>query len=127
MGKDFFYQYINNIKKFFTRSKLITWGVGFTLYENKKTLLDPDKIQHKNIHENIFEGFDLIGCRDFGLNFKNYTWLPCASCMHNDFEKFYSKISVPLPFQISCSVCVRFPVGIIYLLLAVFQAKGTGT
>ena len=93
LGKDFFYQYINNIKKFFTRSKLITWGVGFTLYENKnkKTLLDPGKIQHKTIHKNIFEGFDLIGCRDFGLNFKNYTWLPCASCMHNDFEKFHSK------------------------------------
>lgn len=56
--------------------KKIVWGAGHNTHDqNEFRNSDP-----------FLEMFDLVGIRDFGTK---YEWVPCASCMHEAFNKIY--------------------------------------
>jgi len=59
-------------------SKKIVWGAGHNA--------DPMKKGHRVEYPNYLDNFNLIGIRDFG---QNYSWAPCASCMHPALRKTY--------------------------------------
>ncbi len=60
-------------------TKLISWGIGQQIYNN---------YQLQDIHDFDYSqythGFDLVGIRD--SHYTDY-WVPCASCMHESFDK----------------------------------------
>jgi hypothetical protein len=62
-----------------TPSKRIIWGAGHNAKTNKtkiKELAYPSSLRD----------YDLVGIRDYGTG---YNWVPCASCMHQAFDKDY--------------------------------------
>ena len=64
--------------------QLITWGVGQQIYRT-----DPDRqCYYQNFdYSEYLQGFDLIGIRDFDHPNPDYHWVPCVSCMSNQFDK----------------------------------------
>lgn len=61
------------------RGKLIAWGVGQQTYKAINTT-DPELL---NVLQ-CLSAFDLIGIRDVN---QGYDWVPCASCMHPEFDQ----------------------------------------
>lgn len=74
-----FLDHISQLASLKGRGKLIAWGVGQQLYGT----FDANDIEGFD-YSSYLEDFDLVGIRDFGLN---YNWVPCVSCMHPAFEK----------------------------------------
>lgn len=67
---------INNINT--DISKKIIWGAGHNS--------DPVKKASRIEYPEYLNSFDLVGVRDYG---QNYSWVPCASCMHPALRKTY--------------------------------------
>lgn len=62
-----------------TQGKRILWGVGQQIYKGHQTLV------HQSFDYSPYtQGMDLVGIRDHDLG---YDWVPCASCMHAEFDK----------------------------------------
>lgn len=76
---EFFYPALKILQQNKQKGKLIIWGGGQQLDYGA---------WHKEFwnfnYEKFLSGFDLIGIRDYGFN---YRWVPCASCMHAAFDK----------------------------------------
>ncbi|KKN76114.1 hypothetical protein LCGC14_0373090 [marine sediment metagenome] len=53
----------------------IAWGMG----QMNKEFIYPTEF--------VLDGFDLVGCRDYGP--RNVEWVPCASCMSPLFDREY--------------------------------------
>ena len=53
------------------------WGAGHNNYDLEREVEYPEYL----------EEFDSIGMRDYGTG---YQWVPCASCMHNAFDREYT-------------------------------------
>ncbi|NEO30172.1 MAG: hypothetical protein F6K36_06970 [Symploca sp. SIO3C6] len=70
---------ISELIKMREGAKIIAWGIGQQIYGGSKL----EDIQAFNYSEYL-DDFDLVGIRDFGCQ---YNWLPCASCMHQSFDK----------------------------------------
>lgn len=64
--------------------QLITWGIGQQIYRT-----DPDRQGYYQDFDYLkyLQQFDLIGIRDFEHPNPNYYWVPCASCMSDQFDK----------------------------------------
>lgn len=64
------------------KKKIIFWGLG-----HNSPMSDFGKLSFLN-YENWNLRIGAIGVRDFA---SRYPWVPCASCMSNEFDKQYSK------------------------------------
>ncbi|MCL2929091.1 MAG: hypothetical protein O4861_02640 [Trichodesmium sp. St16_bin4-tuft] len=64
--------------------KIITWGIGQQIY---RTGLDRQHYYQDFDYSEYLQGFDLCGIRDFEHPNPNYHWVPCASCMSDQFDK----------------------------------------
>jgi hypothetical protein len=60
------------------KGKKVFWGVGQQKYGRRKSR--PEIVDYSR----FFKGASLIGIRDYGMA---YPWVPCASCMHPEFDK----------------------------------------
>jgi hypothetical protein len=60
-------------------TKLISWGIGQQIYDSYQ----PQDIKDFD-YSQYTDGFDLVGIRD--SHYKD-NWVPCASCMHESFDK----------------------------------------
>jgi hypothetical protein len=71
-----YFDIINNHK---IDRKVILWGAGSQIYENRQKA-NPTRFNYAQYLTN----FDLVGLRDSDTP---YDWVPCASCMHPSFDK----------------------------------------
>lgn len=68
----------------------IAWGIGQQIYDGAKTapqdtVVDSmNKVKQSFDYQQYLSSFDLVGIRDFAMG---YDWLPCASCMHPEFDR----------------------------------------
>jgi hypothetical protein len=60
------------------QGRVILWGVGQQSYEN------PSESWRNFNYAPYLEGVDLAGVRDYDVGLP---WLPCASCMHPEFDR----------------------------------------
>jgi len=81
LGREFFAQALASIQKIPRKGKLIAWGVGADILENRSGLVENPKT---NLLGDYFRGFDKLGSRVWESN-KAISWVPCASCMHPNF------------------------------------------
>jgi len=72
-------EYINQIEP--VSAPRFLWGAA----HNGSVEIDFEKIRWPRMYAN----FRLLGIRDFDVNSK-FTWTPCASCMHEAFDKKYA-------------------------------------
>ncbi len=90
LGRDFFKQHILNLlNKKEKKYKLIAWGVGSDIYEDRNGLVVEDTRQ--NFLGNFFDGFDEVGTRIYNPKNSNAKWVPCSSCMYPGFYNFRDK------------------------------------
>jgi len=74
----------------YIKGKWIVWGAGQQIYEGVKTSPQDTVVDGLNKAKQAFDyqqylsAFDLVGIRDFAMG---YDWLPCASCMHPEFDR----------------------------------------
>ena len=62
------------------KNMIIGWGFGH------------NRVKHLSLDDSCYQyldplKFDLLGIRDYGINLKNSTYLPCVSCMSPAFKK----------------------------------------
>lgn len=59
--------------------KLIAWGIGHNQhFRTMRRLCSDDYFSLRN--------FSLVGCRDWNTCGASYIYVPCASCLHNEFS-----------------------------------------
>ena len=92
LGKNFFLKNVDvleHLKNKFNL-KIIGWGIGYDLYEDRQVLLD-DKYPKIS---NFFDFFEIIGTRVYPTKKfpdDKYIYVPCASCMSDLFYYFRKK------------------------------------
>ena len=86
LGKSTFDKHLANIFEGSNATKKITWGIGLNTFEDKNAVINDD--QPIDLVQSYFKDFDLVGCRDVLVN-ASFDWVPCVSCMHQSFDKFY--------------------------------------
>jgi hypothetical protein len=103
LGRPFFQNAIQSIARPDRKYKLITWGTGSDVLEDRTgTVRRPGSLVG-----NYFQDFDLNGLRIFDPQ-ALHVWVPCASCMWRGFDElrkspprerlgFYEHKRVPLP------------------------------
>ena len=64
--------------------QLITWGIGQQIY---RTYPDRQGYYQDFDYPKYLQRFDLTGIRDFDHPNPNYHWVPCPSCMSDQFDK----------------------------------------
>ncbi|MEB3342954.1 hypothetical protein [Okeania sp.] len=64
--------------------QIIAWGIGQQVY---RTGLNRQRYYQKFDYPKYLQQFDLIGIRDFEHPNPNYNWVPCVSCMSNEFDQ----------------------------------------
>ncbi len=91
LGREFFRQHLLNLtKRRDKKYKLIAWGVGSDLYENREGIVNADEDQ--NLLGDFFEGFEEIGTRIwYSQEQLNCKWVPCASCLYPGFYSYRDK------------------------------------
>ncbi len=65
-------------------SAIVAWGIGESLINDKQGGLVP---RYEGQLPGYLAEFDLVGLRDHGTP---YTWVPCASCMLEHFDRTYT-------------------------------------
>lgn len=65
-------------------SAIVAWGIGESLINDKSGGLVP---RWQGELPDYLARFDLVGLRDYGTA---YTWVPCASCMLEYFDRTYT-------------------------------------
>lgn len=97
---EFFLSSIERIRARLSTGKLVAWGVGQQLDYGKWW-----RDYRSFPYEQYLKGIDLVGVRDYGAGLP---WVPCASCMHETFDKVrepkhefvvFSHRSRPVPIQ----------------------------
>ncbi len=65
------------------KAKCVIWGAGHNGVQMSWASMKPRFKMN-------YSGFGLIGCRDYGYEKNGFEWVPCASCMHEAFDKQYT-------------------------------------
>ena len=91
LGRPFFREHLERLKRKDRQYKLIAWGVGSDIEENKEGIIFKDLINGKDLLGNYFDGFDEVGTRVYDPK-KTHTWVPCASSMHPSFFNYRDKL-----------------------------------
>jgi hypothetical protein len=105
LGRPFFSNALNNLKRPDRKYKLISWGAGCDVAEDRAGIVD---VSNDPIGS-YFNGFDENGLRVFPES-PSHTWVPCSSCMWPGFERYralipiekigvYEHKRVPIKFQ----------------------------
>lgn len=81
LGSAFFAPHLKRLAREDRRYKLVAWGVGIDTLMQRGVLDLQTKIDPFGA---FFSDFDDVGTRVFAREQK-FTWVPCASCMHQDF------------------------------------------
>ena len=93
LGRPFFREHLEKLKRKERQYKLIAWGVGSDIDENKEGVIPESLIHNKDLLGDYFDGFDEIGTRVYDQK-KGRIWVPCASSMHPAF--FYYREKKPV-------------------------------
>jgi hypothetical protein len=84
LGRPFFRDHLERLKRKDREYKLIAWGIGSDIVENKDGIISESSIYGKDLLGDYFDGFDEIGTRVYDEK-KGRIWVPCASSMHPAF------------------------------------------
>lgn len=81
---DTFHPHMRRLAELRPRLKsLVAWGVGESQNVDRRGgFVYP----YAGVMPDYLARFDLVGVRDFGAE---HRWVPCASCMHPDFDRRY--------------------------------------
>ncbi len=90
LGRPFFREHLERLKRKDRQYKLIAWGVGSDIEENRQGIVSEALIHGKDLLGDYFDGFDEIGTRVYDQK-KRSVWVPCASSMHPAFFTFREK------------------------------------
>lgn len=71
-----------------TGTKVIGWALGLNHFDyTNDNMLISNIAKSRILNRNYFSDFDLVGHRDFGLEF-DFDWVSCPSCLHPLFQKY---------------------------------------
>ena len=102
LGRPFFREHLERLKRKDRQYKLIAWGVGSDIEENKEGIIFKDLINGKDLLGDYFDGFDEVGTRVYDPKKLILGFLALPQCTHHFLITGISSLIKKLGF-----ICIK--------------------